>query len=201
MILLRQKIFMLNTYVRGADGKLVKSGSVANGGGYSLTGNGSIVQGSGDRAKERVAPTTPSQVGSGKLSSGPIKVPVGLGKSGVNTNTVSRTLSNANKNNTNIIATQTKRQDQRNMIKNTPGMATAAGIMGRAKNTWNKFANGNVGTAVGNTVGSVLGKAKNTWNGMSTGGKVAVIGSSLLLANSIRRRREEERRDRERRYY
>jgi hypothetical protein len=197
MILLRQKIFMLNTYVRGADGKLVKSGSVANGGGYSLTGNGSIIQGSGDQAKNRKAPTTPSQVGSGQLSSGPIKAPVGIGKSGVNVNTVSRTLSRANKNNTNIITNQTNRENQRNMIKNTPGMATAAGIMGRAKTTWNKFTN----SGFGNTVGNVATGVKNTWNKLGTGGKAAVIGGSLLVANSIHRRKEEERRARERRYY
>jgi hypothetical protein len=120
MILLRQKIFMLGTYVKGADGKYVKTGNVAGGGGYSLTGNGSIVQGSGDRAKDRKAPTTQSTLGTGQLSSGPIKSPVGLGKSGVNSDTVSNTLKNASSNNANIISQQTQRTQERNVIKNNP---------------------------------------------------------------------------------
>ena len=65
---LEQRIFMLGTYTKDANGKYVKTGTVANGGGYSLVGSnaGKIVQGSGDKAINRVAPKQPTIQGNAK---------------------------------------------------------------------------------------------------------------------------------------
>lgn len=80
-------------------------------------------------------------------------------------------------------------QSNATTIQNAQTQAkNSIGIVGGAKNTWNNLTKGGVSGTINNLATGV----KNTWNGMSTGSKAAVIGGSLLLANSIRRRRKAE---------